>query len=131
MPVQEVASLPAPHDIDILIVGGDTETISWYLGVLHANGWTADGVPPWSRRPWRWRPRLILLCGWDAVGSFTTRLPQKYYPGNPVVVAYCAPETDLAADALDRGVDIVIPFPCSLALLIRRLRSALRWVAPS
>jgi hypothetical protein len=126
--VQEVASLTAHHDIDILIVGGDTETISWYLGVLHANGWTADSAPLQPRRPWRWRPRLILLCGWDAVGSFTTRLPKKYYPGNPVVVAYCSPETELAAEALDRGVDIIIASPCSLTLLIKRLRSALRWV---
>jgi hypothetical protein len=63
------------------------------------------------------------------VGAFTTRLPQKYYPGDPVVVAYCPPETELVAEALDGGVDIVISSPCSLALLIRRLRSALRWVA--
>jgi DNA-binding response OmpR family regulator len=45
------------------------------------------------------------------------------------VVAYCSPDADQAADALDRGVDIVIPSPCSLALLVRRLRSALRWAA--
>jgi len=128
VPAQEVAPLPVHHDIDILIVGGDTETTSWYLGVLHANGWTAHSVPLQPRRPRRWRPRLILLCGWDAVEAFTNRLTQRYYPGNPVVVAYCAPETDLAAEALERGVDILISSPCSLALLIRRLRSALRWV---
>jgi hypothetical protein len=129
VPVQDAVSLLAQYDIDILIVGGDAETISWYLGVLHAHGWIADSVPLLPRRLWRRRPRLILLCGWDAVGLFTTRLPQRSCPCPPVVVAYCSPDAEQAADALDRGVDIVIPSPCSLALLVRRLRSALRWAA--
>lgn len=44
-----------------------------------------------------------------------------------VVVAYCPFNPDVMAEALDHGVDLVISYPCSPQLLVRRLRSALRW----
>lgn len=122
----------SPASLDILVVNGDTEIVSTYRCLLSASGWRVDGSPTFTWTPSRQadrpaQPRLLLLCGWDAVRTFTRRLPGPAQAPETVVVAYCPPDAELATDALDHGIDLVITQPCSPPVLVRRIRAALRW----
>lgn len=118
----------ARHAIDILVIGGDAEATACYRGLLSAGGWRVGSAAALPRAITSGRrPRLILLCGWDAVRTFSSCTTLSLPVRDMVVVAYCPPNTELTFEALDGGVDLVIAQPCSPTLLVRRLRSALRW----
>ncbi len=123
-------SHPAPGSTGTeIIVVGDGETSGVYCSLLRAGGWRVESMPNAHciLTPGCPRPRLILLCGWEAVASFVG-LPGPIGAAETVVVAHCAAAPEAAvAQALDRGVDAFIPQPCSAPVLVRRLRAALRW----
>jgi len=125
-------SCPAPGvtGAEILVVGDD-ETSGVYCSLLRAGGWRVESMPDAPRvlTPGTPRPRLVLLCGWEAVESFVATMPELIGAADTVVVAHCACVPDAIAQALDRGVDAFIPQPCSAPVLVRRLRAALRWTA--
>ncbi len=134
MQVMRVSATPAhtysPASLDILVVNGDSEMVSTYQCLLSASGWRVDGSSALSWAPLEQaerQPRLLLLCGWDAVRTFTTRLSYPTQTPDTVVVAYCPPDAELATDALDHGIDLVIMQPCSPPVFVRRIRAALRW----
>lgn len=131
--MQMTALVPSQDAADILVVNDDADLISAYRCLLSSSGWRVSGASTAvCHRHIRGRagPRLLLLCGWETVYAYTRYVPRRPATPRTVVVAYCPPHTDLAADALDHGVDLIITQPCSPPVLVRRIRAALRWSLP-
>jgi DNA-binding response OmpR family regulator len=116
-------------ETDILVVGGDAATSDMYCALLRAGGWRVHSAATIAAALDRdaARPRLILVCGWEAVVSFLERAPHLLGATGTVVVAHCSASPEAIAAALDGGIDIFIPQPCSAPVLVRRLRAALRF----
>lgn len=125
-------SRPQPTVIapDVLVVGGDIAASVAYCGLLRGDGWHVRSAPngAYMGAP---IPQLILLCGWTAVGLFMEQAPPPHGAPGTVVVAHCYADPLAMAEALDRGVDVFIPQPCSAPVLLRRMRAALRWTSPT
>lgn len=122
---------PAVIVPDVLVVGGDVAASVAYCRLLRGDGWRVRSAPSnaSSLAPWQPRPQLILLCGWRAVDLFLEQAPSALGAPGTVVVAHCYADPQAVAEALDRGVDVFIPQPCSAPVFLRRLRAARRWTS--